>query len=58
MDFIFFQVDDVEIIFAELLQAAQVFIANRVALAKGGAFEFPGANLGDVMGQLGAHRIL
>jgi hypothetical protein len=30
---------------------AQVFIADGVAFVKGGTLEFPGANLGNVMGQ-------
>jgi hypothetical protein len=37
---------------------AQVFIADRVALVKGGTLEFSGSNLGNVVGQLGAYRIL
>ena len=34
MDFVIFQIDQVEVIFAEFLQMAEVFIADRVALAE------------------------
>jgi hypothetical protein len=40
------------------LKAAKIIVADGVAFVKGGALEFSRANLGDVMGQFGAHRIL
>jgi len=40
VDFVIFQIDQVEIIFAEFLEMAQVFITDCVAFMKGGTFEF------------------
>jgi hypothetical protein len=37
---------------------ANIIVADRVALVKGGALEFAGADLGNIVGQLGAHRFL
>ena len=44
VDLVVFQVDDVKIVLAKLLQAAKVIVADGVALVKGGALEFAGAN--------------
>jgi len=40
------------------LKVAKIVVADGVAFVKGGTLEFTGANLGYVMGQFGAHRIL
>jgi hypothetical protein len=45
-------------ILTETLKVTQVLLANLVALPEGRPFEFAGSYLGDVMGQIGAHRIL
>ncbi len=58
VDFILRQVDDVEVVLAELLQVADVLVADRVPLAEGRTLELPGPDLGDVVRQLGPDRIL
>jgi len=57
MDLVFCQIDDVQVVFTELLKVANIVVADRVALVKGGTLEFPGANLGNVMGQLSPNGI-
>jgi hypothetical protein len=42
----------------QLLEMADIFVAHRVALAEGRALELPGPDLGNVVRQLGPHRIL
>ena len=51
VDFIFFQVDEVKVIFPEFLKVTDVIVANRVAFAKSRPFELAGANFGDIVGQ-------
>ena len=57
VDFIRLQVNDIEVIFPQTLEAAEIFLANGVALTEGGAFEFPRPDFGDIVGQLRAHRL-
>jgi hypothetical protein len=45
-------------VFAQALEVTQIRIANRVSLAKGRSLELAGANLGDIVGQLGADGFL
>ena len=58
MDFVLSQVNQLKVVFTQLLKMTQIFIADRVAFLKGSTFEFTGANLGDIMGQVRPHRIL
>ena len=58
MDFVLSQVNQVKVVFTQLLKMAQILIADCMAFLKGGTFEFTGANLGDIVGQLRSHRIL
>jgi hypothetical protein len=58
VDFVLFQIDYIQVIFTEFLEMAKVFIADGMAFMKGGALELTGSNLGNVMGQFGADRIL
>jgi hypothetical protein len=57
MDFVLSQVNQVKVVFTQLLKMAQIFIADRMAFLKGSAFELSRTNLGDIMGQLRSHRI-
>ena len=57
VNFIRFQVNNIQVIFSQTLEAAEIFITNGVALAEGGAFELPRPDFGDIVGQLRAHRL-
>ena len=57
MDFVLSQVNQVKVVFTQFLKMAQIFIADRMAFLKGGAFELPGANFSNIMGQFRSHRI-
>ena len=58
VDLVLGQVEDVEVVLAQLLQVADVLVAHRVTLAEGRALELAGPDLGDVVRQPGPHRIL
>jgi hypothetical protein len=58
MDFIIGQIDYVEVILAQLLQTADVFMADFVALAIGRPLELAGSDFGDIVGQPGAYGVL
>jgi hypothetical protein len=58
MNFVLCQVNQVKVVFPQLLKMAQIFIADRMVFLKGGTFEFPGANLGDIVGKLSSDGIL
>ncbi len=49
MNFVFIEVDDVEMIFPHFLKSAQIFVADRMSFVKGSAFEFPGTDLGHIV---------
>ncbi len=46
MDFVLRQVNQVKVVFTQLLKMAQIFIADGMAFLKGGALEFARANFG------------
>ena len=58
MNFIVFQVDDVEVVFPHFLKTTQIFVADRVPFMKRGTFEFSGTNFGHIMCQLFPHRVI
>ena len=57
-DFVILQIDEIQVVFAQLLQMAQVFIADCVPLVEGRALELTGTNLGNIMGQFRSHGLL
>jgi hypothetical protein len=50
MNFVFFQIDKVEVVFPKSLQMADIFITNGVALAKGRTLKLTGTDFRDIMG--------
>jgi hypothetical protein len=57
VDFILLEVDQVEVVFAQLLQVADIFIADGMPLAKSRPLEFARTDLRDIMGQVRAHGL-
>jgi hypothetical protein len=50
MNFVFIEVNDIEMIFPHFLKTAQIFVADGMAFLKGCSFEFSGTNLGHIVG--------
>ena len=57
VDFIIGQIDEVEVVLAQLLQVADILVADFMALAKGRPLELAGPDLGDVVSQPGADGV-
>jgi hypothetical protein len=58
VNFIFCQINDVEMILAELLEMTEIRLTYGMAPSKGGSLEFTGANLSNVMRQFVAYSVL
>jgi hypothetical protein len=58
VDFILFEVQDIEVIFSQALKVTDVSVAYGVIFPEGGTFEFTGAYFRDVVSELGAHSVL
>jgi hypothetical protein len=58
MDFIFRQINDVKVIFAQFLQMAEISLTYGVTSPEGRPFELAGTDLCDVMSQLAPYSIL
>jgi hypothetical protein len=48
MNLVVGQIDEIEMVFTELLQMAYIFLANFMAFSKGRSLEFVGSYFGDV----------
>ncbi|MCK4853509.1 MAG: hypothetical protein KAT31_04595 [Bacteroidales bacterium] len=58
MNFIFFQIDQIKVVFAQFLKMTQIFITDRVAFSKGRPLEFAGTDFSDIVDQLRSNRCL
>jgi hypothetical protein len=58
MDFIFRQINDVKVVFSQLLKVAEISLTHSVTSSKGSPFKLARADFGDVMSQFAAHCIL
>jgi hypothetical protein len=50
VNFVFFQIDKVEVVFPKSLQMADIFITDGVALAKSRTLKLAGTDFRDIMG--------
>ena len=57
VDLVLLQVDHIEVIFPQALEAAKIVLANRMALAESRPFKLARPDFGGIMRQLEAHSI-
>jgi hypothetical protein len=57
VNFIGLEIDHVEVILTQALEAAEVVFTDGVALSESRTFELPWADLGDIVGQLDAYGL-
>ena len=57
VDFILLQVDHIKVILPQALQAAEIVLADRVALAESRPFKLARSDFGDIVRQLEAHGL-
>jgi hypothetical protein len=58
VNFVLFEIEDIEVIFSQTLEMTDVPVAYGVIFPEGGAFEFTGAYFRYIVSELGAHSVL
>jgi hypothetical protein len=58
VDFVLFEIEDIEMIFSQTLEMTDVPVANGVIFSEGRAFEFAWAYFRDIVGELRPHSVL
>jgi hypothetical protein len=56
--FVLGQIEKVKVVLPQFLKMAQIFIADRMTLAKGRTLEFAGPNLGNIVDKFRTDSIL
>jgi hypothetical protein len=58
VEFVLFEVQDIEVIFSQALEVTDVPLTNRMVFSKSGALELAGPYFRDIVCELSAHGVL